>query len=73
MTEKTIQPTEKNLQPLVAEAIAEKVAFVPGKAFFVGEGGENTMRLNYSNSSPELINEGIRRLARLIRPHLDVA
>jgi len=58
---------------LLAEAIAEKVAFVPGKAFFVGEGGENTMRLNYSNSSPELINEGIRRLARLIRPHLDVA
>lgn len=63
-------PEGINTEPLLAEAVAEKVAFVPGKPFFVGEGGENTMRLNYSNSGPEMIDEGIRRLARLIRPHL---
>lgn len=64
-------PEGLDTELLLAEAIAEKVAYVPGKPFFVGEGGENTMRLNYSNSNPELIDEGIRRLARLIRPHLD--
>ncbi|MGE5390362.1 MAG: PLP-dependent aminotransferase family protein [Deltaproteobacteria bacterium] len=66
-------PEGLDTELLLTEAVAQKVAFVPGKPFFVGGGGENTMRLNYSNSSPGLINEAIRRLARLIRPHLDVA
>jgi len=64
-------PEGLDADTLLAEAIATQVAFVPGKSFFVGEGGENTMRLNYSNSSPALINEAIKRLGRLIRPHLD--
>jgi len=55
---------------LLDDAVAKKVAFVPGKPFFVGEGGDNTMRLNFSNSSPALIDEAIKRLARLIKPRL---
>lgn len=63
-------PEGIDTEVLLAEAVEEKVAFVPGKPFFAGPGGENTMRLNFSNSTPELIDEGIRRLARLIKPHL---
>lgn len=44
-------------------AIREKVAFVPGGPFFATGGGENTMRLNFSNSDEERIDAGMRRLA----------
>ncbi len=43
-------------------AIAEKVAFVPGKPFFIS-GGDSCLRLNFSNSDPERIRTGIDRLA----------
>lgn len=53
---------------LLAEAVREaRVAFVPGAAFFADRAGANTLRLSYSLSSPERIEEGIARLARLIR------
>lgn len=48
-------------------AIKEKVAFVPGKAFYTDGGGDNTFRLNFSNSDEEKIEEGIIRLGRAIR------
>jgi 2-aminoadipate transaminase len=45
----------------------ENVAFVPGKAFYVDGGGNNTLRLNFSNSDEEKIQEGIKRLAKVIK------
>lgn len=47
-------------------AIKENVAFVPGRAFFTHGGGENTLRLNFSNSDEEKIEEGIKRLGDAI-------
>lgn len=44
----------------------EKVAFVPGNAFHSRGGGANTMRLNFSYSPTDVIEEGIRRLGRAI-------
>lgn len=52
---------------LLEKAIARKVAFVPGRDFFPGNGGKNHLRLNFSNSTPERIREGIRRLGELCR------
>ena len=52
---------------LLQRAIEQKVAFVPGRDFFPADGGQNYMRLNYSNSTPERIREGVRRLAALCR------
>ena len=53
---------------LLARAIAEeRVAFVPGAAFFATDVKRNTIRLNFSSPNEAQINEGIRRLARLIR------
>jgi 2-aminoadipate transaminase len=47
-------------------AIKENVAFVPGKAFFADGSGDNTLRLNFSNSDEEKIEEGIKRLGKAI-------
>lgn len=47
-------------------AIERKVAFVPGGPFHPDGGGHNTMRINFSNASPEMILEGIRRLGEVI-------
>ena len=52
---------------LFNRAIKEKVAFVPGQAFYADGGGSNTMRLNFSNSDNERIFEGITRLAKVIK------
>ena len=48
-------------------ATAENVVFVPGRAFYVDGGGDNTLRLNFSNSDQEKIEEGIKRLAKVIK------
>jgi 2-aminoadipate transaminase len=42
--------------------INRKVAFLPGTHFFADGGGKNTMRLNFSNASPEQIELGIRTM-----------
>jgi len=47
-------------------AIKENVAFVLGNAFYVDRDGNNTLRLNFSNSDEERIEEGIKRLANII-------
>ncbi|KAB1443510.1 PLP-dependent aminotransferase family protein [Pseudodesulfovibrio senegalensis] len=52
---------------LFDKAIERKVAFVPGKPFYTDGGGENTLRLNFSNAEPDRIEEGIKRLAESIR------
>jgi DNA-binding transcriptional MocR family regulator len=52
---------------LLALAIAsERVAFVPGSAFFANDAKPNTIRLNFSSPNETQIAEGIHRLARLI-------
>lgn len=58
---------------LFEQALAEQVAFVPGPSFYACGGGENAMRLNFSFSSPDTIQEGVRRLAAAIRAQLGVA
>ncbi|GAP14438.1 valine-pyruvate aminotransferase apoenzyme [Longilinea arvoryzae] len=55
---------------ILKDAIAEKVAFVPGDCFFPNGGGQNTMRLNFSNAKPEKIREGIQRLGRVIQKYV---
>lgn len=52
---------------LLEEAIrTERVAFVPGAAFFAGDAQRNTLRLNFSLCDETAINEGLARLGRLI-------
>jgi 2-aminoadipate transaminase len=62
-----ILPEGLNAAELFDEAVKLKVAYVPGAPFFPNGGGENTMRLNFSNANPEMIQEGIVRLAKVIK------
>ncbi|HAL60794.1 MAG TPA: aminotransferase [Chloroflexi bacterium] len=66
-------PEEIDTAELLEEAVEEKVAFVPGSAFFADGQGHNTMRLNFSNAQPEMIQEGIRRLGKVIEKRLEKA
>jgi len=61
-------PESVDAQELLTIAVEEKVAFVPGQAFYPGgAGGHHSMRLNFSYSPPDIIEEGIERLGRAIR------
>jgi 2-aminoadipate transaminase len=55
---------------LLPRAVEKKVAFVPGGPFHANGGGENTMRLNFSNAQPEMIREGISRLGQVFKEAL---
>jgi 2-aminoadipate transaminase len=54
-----------NTADMFHAAIAGNVAYITGGAFFAEGGGANTLRLNYSNESPERIEEGIKRLGQV--------
>jgi 2-aminoadipate transaminase len=51
-------------------AIDRKVAFVPGISFHPDGSGANTMRLNFSFSSPDTIREGMVRLGTTLKEAL---
>lgn len=51
---------------LFDKAMEERVAFVPGDPFYTNKSNVNTLRLNYTNSSPEVIEEGIKRLGKIL-------
>jgi 2-aminoadipate transaminase len=61
-------PPHIDTADLLETAVAqEKVAFIPGHAFALpGHVRRNCLRLNFSNCTPERIEEGIRRLGRVI-------
>jgi 2-aminoadipate transaminase len=57
---------------LLKVAVEEKVAFVPGNAFYPDDrDGRCCMRLNFSYSEPAVIEEGIRRLGRAVKRRLE--
>jgi 2-aminoadipate transaminase len=51
---------------LLARALQENVAFVPGEAAFLDGRGRASMRLNFSGSDEEAIREGIRRIGEVV-------
>jgi 2-aminoadipate transaminase len=63
-------PPSIDTRELLAEALEENVAFVPGQSFHPDRSGHNTMRLNFSNVTSERIEEGIARLGRAIKRRL---
>jgi 2-aminoadipate transaminase len=62
-----IMPERMDAAEVLKVAIQRKVAFVPGEAFHACGGGKNTMRINFSYSSPETIREGITRLGTTLK------
>ncbi len=64
-------PEEADSMAILQEAIVQKVTFLPGVPFFTDGGGKRHMRLSYSMCSEAKIDEGIRRLSRVVLQHLD--
>ncbi len=63
-------PIHMSAKDLLPKAIEKKVAYVYGSPFHPNGGGENTMRLNFSNATHEGIVEGITRLAGLFKANM---
>ena len=64
-------PRGMDSERVLADSLEENVAFVPGAAFYAdGPEGARHSRLNYSCVGPELINEGIERLAGVLKDHV---
>jgi 2-aminoadipate transaminase len=57
---------------LLAKALREDVAFVPGGAAYVDGRGRNSMRLNFSAGSEDEIREGIRRIGKVIGEQVEL-
>jgi 2-aminoadipate transaminase len=51
---------------LLAKALRDNVAFVPGRAAYVDGRGASSMRLNFSASDVDELREGIRRIGHVI-------
>ena len=51
---------------LLAKALRANVAFVPGQAAYLDGRGASSMRLNFSGSSDEEIEEGVRRIGEVV-------
>ena len=58
---------------LLAKALRENVAFVPGRAAYAdGTSGANSMRLNFSASGEEELREGIRRIGQVVSEQVEL-
>ncbi len=58
---------------LLAKALREDVAFVPGQAAYVDESrGRSSMRLNFSGVGEEEIREGVRRIGKAIGEQVEL-
>src|SRR4029077_4611234 len=58
---------------LLARALRDDVAFVPGQAAYVDDGrGRNSMRLNFSGVGEAEIREGIRRIGNVIAEQIEL-
>jgi len=60
-------PEYIDVDEMFPEAIKEKVAYVSGSPFFANGKGKSTMRLSFCYPSEEDIEEGIKRLGRVIK------
>jgi 2-aminoadipate transaminase len=57
---------------LLARALRENVAFVPGEAAFLDGRGRSSMRLNFSGCDEESIREGIRRIGEVVTEQVEL-
>ncbi len=57
---------------LLARALEDHVAFVPGRAAYVDGRGGSSMRLNFSGVGIDDIREGIRRLGEIVREQVEL-
>ncbi|MGH2913960.1 MAG: PLP-dependent aminotransferase family protein [Solirubrobacteraceae bacterium] len=57
---------------LLARALREHVAFVPGRAAFMDGRGGSSMRLNFSGIGEDAIREGVRRIGEVVHEQVAI-
>lgn len=57
---------------MLPRAVTERVAYVPGTAFYADGQGRQNLRISYCYPTSERIREGIRRLAGVVEAELEL-
>jgi 2-aminoadipate transaminase len=65
-------PDYIDTEDLLAKALREDVAFVPGRAAYVDGRGRSSMRLNFSGAAEDEIREGIRRIGKVVAEQVEL-
>lgn len=63
-------PEGVNARDIAVKGLEQKVAYVPGGSFYPNGGHENCFRMNYSCMPEEKIEEGIKRLGKVLKEAL---
>ncbi|KAF0226035.1 MAG: transcriptional regulator with HTH domain and aminotransferase domain [Erysipelotrichaceae bacterium] len=58
-------PEGVSAMKLFESAVVQKIVYVPGDPFYTVGEDLNTLRMNYTNSTPKEIDEGVQRLAKV--------
>ena len=65
-------PERLDARAMLAKAIAARVAYVPGGAFYADGQGGSHIRLSFCFPTPDRIREGVRRLGGVVGEELDL-
>jgi len=65
-------PAGIDTSDLLAKAISQRVAYVPGRGFFADGSGGDHARLCFSFPTPDRIREGVVRLGELLHAELEL-
>jgi DNA-binding transcriptional MocR family regulator len=65
-------PDGLDAKAMLPRAIAERVAYVPGTAFYADDSGAQHLRLSYCYPTPDRIREGVRRLAAVLEQEIEL-
>jgi DNA-binding transcriptional MocR family regulator len=65
-------PEGLDAKAMLPRAVTNRVAYVPGTAFYADGYGSRSMRLSYCYPSPERIREGVRRLAQVVEQEMEL-
>jgi 2-aminoadipate transaminase len=65
-------PSYIDTTDLLARALDQHVAFVPGRAAFLDGRGASSMRLNFSGVGEADIREGVRRIGEVVREQIEL-
>lgn len=65
-------PEGLDAKAMLPRAVTNRVAYVPGTAFYADGYGSRSMRLSYCYPTPERIREGVRRLAQVVEQEMEL-
>jgi 2-aminoadipate transaminase len=65
-------PEGLDTKAMLPRAVTQRVAYVPGTAFYTDSFGSRQMRLSFCYPTPERITEGVRRLAAVLAEELEL-